>query len=351
MRGHEHEVSQLALLRDNKTLVSGAKDGSVYSWDTSASRENDRSSITIPVVNWDFAPDGEAIATVDRRGQVASREGPDYQEARPFREIGGEVAEARFADHGRFLSYRLSDGSISIVDLQLNRRLQPSGKGWANFSAMTPEHHYLLYFSSNNEALERDPVTNRVVKSWHPVGGLTAYAATGDGRLRLTLGRNGIGTLTDSNRRETQVELDVPEVTYACACFSPDGRLLAVASEFGFVGLWTTEDLRPGRKLPPIARLEGFTLSPRSVAFSPDGTRLVAGGESVEAVRIFDVDTRQEVLTLTGSGQNCWDTQFSPDGNVLASHNGTGELNLWRAPTWEEIRAAEANERAGETVR
>jgi WD40 repeat protein len=181
------------------------------------------------------------------------------------------------------------------------------------------------------------------------VGGLSAYAASRDGRRRLTLGRNGMGTLTDRNLRETQVELDVPEVNYAC--FSPDGRLVAVASEFGFVGLWTTEDLRPGRRFPPIAKLEGFTLSPRSVAFSPDGTRLVAGGESVEAIRIFDVDTRQEVLTLTGSGQNCWDTQFSPDGNVLASNNGTGELNLWRAPTWEEIRGAEANERGGETKR
>jgi len=39
---------------------------------------------------------------------------------------------------------------------------------------------------------------------------------------------------------------------------------------------------------------------------------------------------------------------FSPDGHWVASGNFEGQLHLWRAPTWEEIAAAEAT---GQEVR
>ena len=57
---------------------------------------------------------------------------------------------------------------------------------------------------------------------------------------------------------------------------------------------------------------------------------------------MFDVETRQEVLTLSARGSGFNRIAFSPDGTVLASSNDQNELHLWRSPTLAEIDAAEA---------
>ena len=52
---------------------------------------------------------------------------------------------------------------------------------------------------------------------------------------------------------------------------SPDGRIIAAAASSGMVRLWDVATLQP------LATLKGFLLGAHSVAFSPDGRRLVAG--------------------------------------------------------------------------
>ena len=78
LRGHRQEVWRLALLPDDKTLVSGGKDGTVCFWDTSVTHPH-QLRITLPaenVRNWNFAPDGRSVLTLDQQGQVAQWTGP-----------------------------------------------------------------------------------------------------------------------------------------------------------------------------------------------------------------------------------------------------------------------------------
>jgi WD40 repeat protein len=77
------------------------------------------------------------------------------------------------------------------------------------------------------------------------------------------------------------------------------------------------------------------------VAFSANGRRLAIGSNGREAVKLWDLDSRQELLTLAGHGYIFGDIQFSPDGNTIAARSGQGSLHLWRAPFWAEIAAAE----------
>jgi len=60
-------------------------------------------------------------------------------------------------------------------------------------------------------------------------------------------------------------------------------------------------------------------------------------------VKLWDVDSLQELLTLEAQGSTFNRVAFSPDGNILAASNGQGVLHLWRAPSFPEIEAA--NER------
>jgi WD40 repeat protein len=121
--------------------------------------------------------------------------------------------------------------------------------------------------------------------------------------------------------------------------FSPDGRLLA-AREVIDIKLWETGEFREIGSLPTVMRM------PQSVAFSPQGDRLAVGSSNTEAVILWNPQTREPVLTLEGKGAQFMRTAFSPDGSRLGSRNtflpgSEGTLHIWRAPTWEEIAAAE----------
>ena len=86
----------------------------------------------------------------------------------------------------------------------------------------------------------------------------------------------------------------------------------------------------------------GFLNGVNSVAFSPDGKRLVIGSDGKEAVKLWDTESWQEVLSLEGQGTGSPGAWFSPNGNAIGWLNSAiGVLHIWRAPSWEEINAEE----------
>jgi WD40 repeat protein len=117
------------------------------------------------------------------------------------------------------------------------------------------------------------------------------------------------------------------------AALSPDGNFFAVTSYSGYAKLFETATLKE------VAVLRGFLQGVHSAAFSPDGRRVATGGAGVEAVRLWDLETRQQLLMLEADGSVFDETGFSPDGNLLASRSGVGVLHIWRAPSWEQIHS------------
>jgi eukaryotic-like serine/threonine-protein kinase len=86
-----------------------------------------------------------------------------------------------------------------------------------------------------------------------------------------------------------------------------------------------------------VLTLKGHAGEVGTVAFSPDGKRLVSGvchlGKPGE-VKVWDATTGQELLTLKGHSNQVWGVVFSPDGKRLAS--ASGELKVWDATTGQE---------------
>jgi hypothetical protein len=61
------------------------------------------------------------------------------------------------------------------------------------------------------------------------------------------------------------------------------------------------------------------------------------------------MQTHQELITLAGEGSLTIGLRFSPDGNKLIALNLDSNqelrLQIWRAPSWAEIKAAEKAEK------
>lgn len=127
--------------------------------------------------------------------------------------------------------------------------------------------------------------------------------------------------------------------------FSPDGKSLVVGLESGEAEILEVATRKR------IGRLRRHMGSVHSVQFSPDGTRVATSGGPGESVKIWDLATQQELVTLVVDGFYFHPVEFSPDGNAILAINGNGKLNLWRVPTWEEIHAAESGQDGGVAIK
>ena len=118
---------------------------------------------------------------------------------------------------------------------------------------------------------------------------------------------------------------------------SPDGRFVTATTDGGAVRLC---DAVTGEL---IEDLHGHLNSANGVAFSNDGHRLISASGGLEAVKLWDVDSRQELLNLSGTGLPLDRAIWSTDGDTILAG---APWQAWHAPSWEEIAAAEAKEKA-----
>ncbi len=112
--------------------------------------------------------------------------------------------------------------------------------------------------------------------------------------------------------------------------FSPDGLTLVSAGGDGSVKLWDV-----------VSRKELMTLTKQdapifSVVISPDGRTLAsAGGDAL--VTLWDMQNRKQMATLTGHGNTIFSVTFSPDGRTLASASNDKSVKLWDVQTHKEV--------------
>jgi WD40 repeat protein len=111
--------------------------------------------------------------------------------------------------------------------------------------------------------------------------------------------------------------------------FSPDGKRLVTGGGDGTVKLWDAVTCQE------TLSLKGHSNIVILVAFSPDGKRLAT--VSLGTVKLWDAATGQEMLTLIVHSDRVRSVAFSPDGKRLATGSQAGTVKLWDAATGQEL--------------
>ena len=120
-----------------------------------------------------------------------------------------------------------------------------------------------------------------------------------------------------------------PFGTASSACYSPDGRLLALGSGDGSLTLYDV----PARRIRAV--LDGYRGQIWSLAFSPDGRLLAAASGDWDPrarngqVRLWDVATETLLASLADDDALQFAVAFSPDGRTLAWAGRRQTITLW----------------------
>jgi WD40 repeat protein len=158
-----------------------------------------------------------------------------------------------------------------------------------------------------------------------------------DGRQIATLSESGPSYLrlwdAASGEKLREVELNVEKWVIATTAgnlaYSPDGTRVAVAYTNPVVRVI---DTATGEVTTEITH----THSVHSVAFSPDGKRIVTVDPDTKAPVVWDAETGQKLLTLK-AGSPVGAAAFSPDGRQIVG--GGEKVQLWNSETGETLGA------------
>ncbi len=340
LRGHRLEVWSLAFCSDGTTLVSGAKDGTALVWDTvRVSRDHRPARVPSRVLAWEFLPDADAIVALDDEGWLARFEGRGCQQRIALIDVGDDVRSVVFSSDGQLAATSSRRRETTIWDIAAGkpvRDLPMTSKGAIPVAFF--HNDTVLRTSSPTGFADWEVATGKKIGQWafdanahrsHPAFTADGQAFASIGQGAVTLGR------LEGDRVTLSEKLNVSQPSGLA--FSRDGNLLAVASVLGHCELWDVS-AAPKR----VASFHGFLQGAHSVTFSPDGQRLAVGSNGNEAVKLWDLRSQRELLTLPGQGSMFDAIRFAPDGKLLAARNSQGELHLWQAPSEEETVSLDA---------
>lgn len=341
---------------------------------------------------------GAAVAPTDRfcrecgqklRAEAAGAGNPGLPAegtARCFTGHSGALIAVSFSADGQHALSAGADNTMRRWDVASGRELHRFHVDAASIAAFSADGNYLLtsggygaiglWNGANGQLLHRFPYTHTtdamavsadsrravfVTSEYHGVIDLASrrelrrsgrredhqpacVAVSADGRRAIV----GVSDPDYSIRAASVWDLDSGhELTapsrammlVSCAAFSPDGSRAVAGSEDTSISLW---DVASGRDL---GRIEGHSGNIRSVAFTPDGRRLLSasGTDYYDAdllkelgidntMRLWDVETGRELCRFDGHTANVNCVAVSPDGRHALSGSADKTMRWWTLP-------------------
>ena len=85
-------------------------------------------------------------------------------------------------------------------------------------------------------------------------------------------------------------------------------------------------------KFKCLKTLKGHSEWVLSVAYSPDGTKIISGSRD-NTIKIWDANTGECLKTLEGHSNRVLSVAYSPDGTKIISGSGDKTIKIWDANT------------------
>lgn len=359
-KGHTNEICAIAFSPDGQQIVTSSGDSMVKVWDLAGSQEplvlrGDGSDVRTAA----FSPDGAALVTgcapnysssakpfpPGRFDFTASVWDPTTGRKRlSLTGHSGPIGSAVFSPDGRRIATASWDSTIRIWDatdgtqlwrLQGHRgavlsvAIAPDGKRIASGGA---DHTARVWEISDG----KEPVCLKTLEGH--TNTVTCVAFSPNSRRIVTASTDGTAKVWDATSGKEQRTLQGQQGFLYAVIFSPDGERIITGGDRN-AKIW---DAATGREL---LELRGHSLSVLSIAYSPDERRILTSSLDKTA-KLWDALSGREVLTLKGHGAPVAAVDFAPDGVSVVTASLDGAARIWKAAQQRQVDSWRREEQA-----
>ncbi|KAF7346289.1 WD-REPEATS-REGION domain-containing protein [Mycena sanguinolenta] len=281
-------LSFLAFSPDNKWIVSGSWDNTVYVWDAES-------------------------------GQVV---------AGPFNGHTDRVTSVAFSPDSKWIVSGSNDHTVHVWDAESGEVVAGpfnGHTGWVNSVAFSPDGKQIVSGSKDNTVRVWDAESGEVVAGpFNHTDWVYSVAFLSDGKQIISVSRVNTMHVWDVESGEVVAgPFNHIRPVYSVA-FSPDSKWIVSGSNDHTVRVW---DAKSGQVV--AGPFNGHTGSVYSVAFSPDSKWIVSGSND-HTVRVWDAKSGQVVAgPFNGHTSLVASVAFSPDGKRIVSGSWDNTVRVW----------------------
>ena len=249
-----------------------------------------------------------------------------------FRGHTHPVNALTFSPNGRWLVSGSDDYTFKVWDVLQRIEI----RSFQHISARGRSQIKAVAFSPNGRQLATAGVDVKLwdTRSWSEIATLEhntwvfALAFSPDRQLLATGDNSGRVNVWDLQRQQIVTQLPVDSKFVSAVQFSPNSRILAGAGYDGKIKSW---------KVPNWGHHGTLTANGTifNISFSPDSSMLTSTG--YESVHLWKVDSGEKITTLTGHTGWVKAVAFSPDGSALMSGGEDETLRIWDVTPYRSI--------------
>ncbi|MFP2925510.1 WD40 repeat domain-containing protein [Pyxidicoccus sp. 3LG] len=300
-----------------------------------------------------WSPDGQRYA-VGLQDEVRVYVTATHDVATSLRGAWSQASLLDWSRDGRWLAVGNATRSVLVLEVATSALVaaytEPFPPGTARgfdalrFHPSKPELALVDDLPSRVDILTVDEAAGTVrrrelLPHFHDVGAV-AWSPTGD-RL-ASGGLEGMIRLWDSEGAPLRALSGHGGKEILSLAWDSAGTRIASGGADGRICIWRAEDGEPVRE--PLVHVSGqapILMQVNRVALSPDGRRVasVAGSSPTESVRgtirVWDVDTGEEVFRFTEAGDWTRSLAWTPDGRYLVAAYHGATWSLWDSQTGE----------------
>ncbi|KIJ42157.1 hypothetical protein M422DRAFT_171537, partial [Sphaerobolus stellatus SS14] len=361
-KGHTSRVTSVAFSPDGQRVVSGSADKTIRIWNAHTGElvSEPFKNHTNMVTSVAFSPDGQRVVSgsSDKTIKIWSVHTGELI-SRPFQGHINTVTSVAFSPDGQRVASGSADKTIRIWNAYTGELISGpfEGPSYAITSvAFSPDGQRVVsgsddktirIWNTHSGELVSGPFeghTNGVTSVAFSIDGQRVVSGSADKTIRIWNAHTGeliSGPFKGSADKTIRIWNAHTEVLTSepfeghtsrvtSVAFSPDGQRVVSGSADKTIRIWNSQTgeliSRP---------FHGHTNTVTSVAFSPDGQRVVSGSDDM-TIRIWNAHTGNLVSgLLQGHRYSVTSVAFSPDGQRVVSGSADKTIRIWNTYTGE----------------